>query len=82
MAAAVSEAALYTQLSHFQRLLDPSSALARIKDDSQRLDATRSGSAHSPPTHNSHPGRLVRAALSCINCLQLDRQLHPRVLTC
>lgn len=41
MAAAMSEAALYTQLSHFHRLLDPSLALARLQDDTERLDATR-----------------------------------------
>ena len=47
MAAAMSEAALYTQLSHFHRLLDPSLALARLKDDSERLEATRQG-PHAP----------------------------------
>lgn len=37
----MSEAALYTQLSHFHRLLDPSLALSRLKDDAERLEATR-----------------------------------------
>jgi hypothetical protein len=41
MAAAMSEAALYTQLSHFQRLLDPSLAISRLKDDTERQEATR-----------------------------------------
>ena len=41
MAPAVSEAALYAQLTHFVRLLDPTLAIARCKDDEERLQAQR-----------------------------------------
>lgn len=42
MAPFISEAALYTQLSHFHRLLDSGSELARIKDEAERTEAARS----------------------------------------
>ena len=41
MAPAVSEAALYTQLTHFYRLLDPTLALSRCKDDAEKLEAQK-----------------------------------------
>lgn len=41
MAPAVSEAALYAQLTHFVRLLDPTLAIAHCKDDEERLQAQR-----------------------------------------
>ena len=50
MSPAMSEAALYTQLSHFQRLLDSSLALSRLKDDAERQEATRYLSAHLVPS--------------------------------
>ena len=36
---AMSEAALYTQLTHLALLLDPGLALSRCKDDAERLQA-------------------------------------------
>jgi hypothetical protein len=53
----VSPAALYTQLSHFHRLFDPTLELARMKDEVERLEAARSGQrapAHSPDLHDYH----------------------------
>jgi len=40
MAPAVTEAALYTQLAHFARLLD-ADALARVRDEAEREAAAR-----------------------------------------
>ena len=41
MAPAMSEAALYAQLTHFARLLNPTLALMRCKDDAERLQAQK-----------------------------------------
>lgn len=41
VAPAVSEAALYTQLTHHFRLLDPALALSRCKDDAEKLEAQK-----------------------------------------
>jgi len=41
MAPAVTEAALYTQLAHFARLLDADAALARVRDEAEREAAAR-----------------------------------------
>ena len=52
MAPAMSEAALYAQLTHFARLLDPTLALARCKDDAERLQAQKCATHPCP----YHPG--------------------------
>ena len=41
MAPAMPEAALYTQLTHHYRLLDPALALSRCKDDAEKLEAQK-----------------------------------------
>lgn len=55
MAPAMSETALYVQLTHFARLLDPTLALARCKDDTERLEAQK---------YALHPVRGIRM---CVN---------------
>lgn len=79
MAAAMSEAALYTQLCHYHRLLDPSLALFRLKDDTERLEATRYVSqqvAYSPmdpagPIVLADPSAAAKIARLC--CWALSR---------
>ena len=51
MAPAVSEAALYTQLTHHYRLLDLALALSRCKDDAEKLEAQKC--APRPLQHNA-----------------------------
>lgn len=41
MAPVVSEAALYTQLAHFHRVLDAPGALARLREEGERAEAAR-----------------------------------------